>query len=108
MPSPDPLPSGLLDEPSPEVDVLLAADTWYEGALAERVLPWLRAAAARGTRVLVGDPGRRYLPAPATAGLVELARYEVHTTTVLEDRPLVGAQVFVLDAAPPRKAAPSR
>ena len=92
----------LLDEPPPGVDVLLAADTWYEGALAERVLPWLRTAAARGTRVLIGDPGRRYLPDPATAGLVELACYEVHTTTVLEDRPVVQARVFALDAAPPR------
>jgi predicted nicotinamide N-methyase len=84
------------------VDVLLAADTWYEGPLAERVLPWLRAAAARGTRVLVGDPGRRYLPDPATAGLVELARYDVRTTTVLEDRAVVGARVFAMDATPPR------
>ena len=64
--------------------------------------PWLRAAAARGIRVLVGDPGRRYLPDPATAGLVELARYDVHTTTVLEDRALVEARVFALGAAPPR------
>jgi predicted nicotinamide N-methyase len=92
----------LLDEPPPDADVLLAADTWYEGPLAERVLPWLRTAAARGTRVLVGDPGRRYLPDPATAGLVELARYDVHTTTVLEDRALVEARVFALDAAPAR------
>ena len=92
----------LLDEPPPEMDVLLAADTWYEGTLAERVLPWLRAAAAGGTRVLVGDPGRRYLPDPTTAGLRELARYDIHTTTVLEDRALVQARVFALDAAPPR------
>jgi predicted nicotinamide N-methyase len=83
----------LLDEPPPETDVLLAADTWYEGPLAERVLPWLRAAAARGTRVLVGDPGRRYLPRGA---LRELARYEVRTTTILEDRSLVEARVFTL------------
>jgi predicted nicotinamide N-methyase len=92
----------LLDESPPEVDVLLAADTWYEGPLAERVLPWLRAAADRGSRVLVGDPGRRYLPDPATAGLLELASYDVHTTTVLEDRALVRARVFTLGAAPPR------
>ena len=52
----------LLPEPPPDVDVLLAGDTWYEGPLAERVLPWLRAAAARGIRVLVGDPGP---PVPA-------------------------------------------
>ena len=45
-----------------DVEVLLAADTWYEGPFAERVRPWLQAAADRGIRVLVGDPGRRYLP----------------------------------------------
>jgi predicted nicotinamide N-methyase len=92
----------LLDEPPPDVDVLLAGDTWYEGPLAERVLPWLRAAAARGTRVLVGDPGRRYLPDPATSGLGELARYRVRTTTVLEDHEIVEARVFTMNPAPPR------
>ena len=92
----------LLDEPPPEVDILLAADTWYEGPLAERVLPWLRAAAEQGSRVLVGDPGRRYLPDPATAGLLELASYDVHTTTVLEDRAVMRARVFALEAPRPR------
>jgi predicted nicotinamide N-methyase len=83
----------LLDEEPPDVDVLLAADTWYEGPLAERVLPWLRAAARQGTRVLVGDPGRRYLP---TNGLAPLASYDVETTTLLEDRAVVRARVFVV------------
>jgi predicted nicotinamide N-methyase len=83
----------LLDEEPPDVEVLLAADTWYEGPLAERVLPWLRAAAERGTRVLVGDPGRRYLPA---VGLLPLATYEVETTTRLEDRAVLRAKVFTL------------
>jgi predicted nicotinamide N-methyase len=83
----------LLNEPPPEVDVLLAADTWYEGPLAERVLPWLRSAAASGTRVLLGDPGRRYLPA---SGFAELARYDVRTTTTLEDREVLEASVFTL------------
>jgi predicted nicotinamide N-methyase len=83
----------LLDEPPPEVDVLLAADTWYEGPLAERVLPWLRTAAAGGTRVLLGDPGRKYLP---VTGFAELARYEVRTTTTLEDRDVLEARVFTL------------
>jgi predicted nicotinamide N-methyase len=36
----------------------------------------------RGIDVLVGDPGRRYLPLEA---LEELATYEVRTTTELED-----------------------
>ena len=92
----------LLDEPPPAVDVLLAADTWYEGPLAERVLPWLRAAAAAGTRVLVGDPGRKYLPEPAESGLIELARYPVRTTTTLEDREVVDGRVFVVGGPPAR------
>ena len=83
----------LLDEPPAPVDVLLAADTWYESPLADRVLPWLRAASARGVRVLVGDPGRKYLP-PATSGFAELARYPVRTTTTLEDREVVEGRVF--------------
>jgi len=83
----------LLDEEPPDADVLLAGDTWYEGPLADRVLPWLRRAAASGTRVLVGDPGRRYLPADE---LVPLAAYEVETTTQLEDRAVVRARVFTL------------
>ena len=83
----------LLDDEAPDVDVLLVADTWYESPLAERVMPWMRAAHARGIRVLVGDPGRRYLPA---SGLLELASYEVQTTTRLEDRAVVQARVFTL------------
>ncbi len=84
----------LLDDVAPPVDVLLAADTWYEGPLAERILPWLRAAADAGTTVLVGDPGRAYLPDPAANGFERLARYEVRTTTTLEDRELVAASVY--------------
>jgi predicted nicotinamide N-methyase len=84
----------LLDEPAPAVDVLLAADTWYEGPFADRVLPWLAAAARRGIRVLVGDPGRRYLP---STGLTPIATYEVETTTALEDRAVVRSRVFTVD-----------
>jgi predicted nicotinamide N-methyase len=72
----------VLDEDAPDVDVILAGDCWYEARLAERVLPWLRSAHARGIDVLVGDPDRRYLP---IRELVELASCEVRTTTELED-----------------------
>ena len=72
----------VLNEEPPDVDVILAGDCWYEARLAERVLPWLQRALARGIEVLVGDPGRLYLPA---AELVELASYEVRTTTDLDD-----------------------
>jgi predicted nicotinamide N-methyase len=87
----------VLDEPPPDVDVVLAGDTWYEAALAERVLPWLRAAGAQGSDVIVGDPGRRYLP---DEELVELAVYDVRTTTELEDMDRKQGRVYAL--RPPR------
>ena len=72
----------VLEEEPPDVGVVLAGDWAYEAGLAARVLPWLRRAREQGIEVLVGDPGRRYLPA---AELVEVASYEVRTTTELED-----------------------
>lgn len=83
----------LLDEEPPDVDVILAGDCCYEAQLAERVLPWLRKARDLGMDVLVGDPGRRHLP---TDALVELAAYEVRTTTELEDLELKTARTYAL------------
>jgi predicted nicotinamide N-methyase len=86
----------VLDEDPPEVDVILAGDCWYDARLAERVLPWLRRADDRGIHVLMGDPGRRYLP---TNELVELASYDVRTTTELEDLARKQGQVYAFDPA---------
>jgi predicted nicotinamide N-methyase len=72
----------VLGEGPPDADVILAGDCWYDARLAGRVLPWLQRARDRGIDVLVGDPGRRYLP---TDELFELASYDVRTTTELED-----------------------
>ncbi len=83
----------VLDDPPPDVDVILAGDCWYEARLAERVLPWLRRAQDRGIDVLVGDPRRRYLPIDA---LEELATYDVQTTTELEDLVQKTAAVYRL------------
>jgi predicted nicotinamide N-methyase len=85
----------VLDEPPPDVDVVLAGDCWYEARLAERVLPWLQRVRARGIDVLVGDPGRRYLP---TEALEELATYEVRTTTELEDLEYKVGRVYAVRA----------
>ena len=71
----------VLDEESPDADVVLAGDCWYEGGLGERATAWLRRAASAGRTVLLGDPGRRYLP----VDLKRIAAYEVRTTTELED-----------------------
>ena len=64
-------------------EIVLAGDMCYERPLAERLTQWLRALAATGVMVLLGDPGRAYLPA---SGLEPLARYTVPTTLELEDR----------------------
>ena len=87
----------VLDDAAPEVDIILAGDCWYDARLAERVLPWLRRAQARGIEVLIGDPGRRYLP---TDELVELASYDVQTTTELEDLARRTGSVYALRPAP--------
>jgi predicted nicotinamide N-methyase len=68
---------------APRWDIVLAGDMCYERPLAERLAAWLGRCAAAGALVLLGDPGRAYLP---RTGLSELARYTVPTPLELEDR----------------------
>lgn len=44
------------------VDVLLAGDVFYDPKAAPRFTAWFRELARSGVRVLVGDPGRAYVP----------------------------------------------
>jgi predicted nicotinamide N-methyase len=85
----------VLDDQPPDVDIILAADCWYDARLAERAFGYLRRARHAGIDVLVGDPGRRYLP---TDQLVELACYDVRTTTELEDLDHKQGRVYALQA----------
>lgn len=85
----------LLETPPPDVDVILAGDICYEKPLATQVMDWLAAAHVRGTRVLIGDPGRSYFP---RVGLEKLAEYEVPTTRELEDREVKKTAVWTLPA----------
>ena len=64
-------------------DVVLAGDICYERPMAERVMLWLRRLAGQGCLVLMGDPGRSYLP---DRGLARLASHVVPTSRELEDR----------------------
>lgn len=86
------VPRDLLDEGSPDVDVILAGDCFYEAGLAGRAAAWFARAHSEGIAVLVGDPGRRYLPRHA---LREVATYEVRTSTELEDLASSRASVHV-------------
>ncbi|GAB2838106.1 methyltransferase [Actinocorallia aurea] len=63
-------------------DLVLAGDVFYDKAMSRRVEPFLRANAGRGALVLVGDPGRRYLP---RGSYTALARYDVPVSRALED-----------------------
>ena len=73
----------VLDTVVPQWEIVTAGDVCYERPMADRVTAWLRGLAARGVLVLLGDPGRAYLP---SEGLVERARYIVPTSRELEDR----------------------
>lgn len=63
-------------------DVILAGDVFYDRAFADRLVSWFSALSARGATVLIGDPGRSYLPRER---LTSLAVYEVPVTRALED-----------------------
>lgn len=63
-------------------EVVLAGDVFYEKPLADRLLPWFRSLKGRGADILVGDPGRAYLP---KEGFERLAVYAVPVTRALED-----------------------
>jgi len=66
----------------PRYDVILVGDLFYEHGTATRALAFLDRHAAVGTRVLIGDPGRTYLPRER---LTRLAEYSVPVTRELED-----------------------
>jgi len=72
-------------------NTVLAGDVCYEREMSARVFAWLRALAGRGALVLMGDPGRNYLP---SSHLVELAVYDVQTTRELEDREVRRTKVW--------------
>jgi len=81
----------LLDTVDPQWEVVTAGDVCYEQPMADRVTSWLRRLAARGTLVVLGNPGRAYVP---SEGLFERARYLVPTSRELEDRDCRNAVVW--------------
>lgn len=72
-------------------DTVLAGDICYERDLAERVTDWLFALSRRGATVLIGDPGRSYLPKER---LERLEIYEVPVTRTLEDAEIKKTSVW--------------
>ena len=72
-------------------EVILAGDICYERPTAEAVTAWLGTLAKAGALVLVGDPGRTFLP---REGLEKITGYAVRTTREVEDTDLRNACVW--------------
>ena len=86
----------LLDHPAPQTpryDVIVVGDMFYERDTAARALAFLDRNAAAGSRVLIGDPGRSYLPKER---LTRLAEYSVPVTRELEDMEIKRTSVWEL------------
>lgn len=66
------------------IDLITAGDICYERDMAARAMAWLRVQAGAGVTVLIGDPGRAYLPRAALAPVTTLT---VPTMADLEDAP---------------------
>lgn len=63
-------------------DVILVGDICYERETAEKVIQWLETLRKKGREVLIGDPGRSYLPQKL---LTKIMCYMIPTTKDLED-----------------------
>lgn len=95
--------SDLLDgDAEDQWDVVLAGDIFYERDTARRAMDFVERCAGRGARVLIGDPGRSYLPRER---LLKLAEYSVPVTRDLEDAEIKRTAVWTL--APASGVAPA-
>jgi predicted nicotinamide N-methyase len=79
---PGALPADVPPGDLPGVDVVLAGDAFYDRGMASLMLPFLERASQAGALVLVGDPGRAYLPRERFA---RVAAYDVPVERVIED-----------------------
>ncbi|ASS57320.1 class I SAM-dependent methyltransferase [Rhizobium leguminosarum] len=52
----------IIEDPPPEIDLLVVGDLFYDPTLALRVMAFLRRCQASGIEVLIGDPERAHLP----------------------------------------------
>lgn len=82
----------IVGTPNAGWDVVLAGDVCYEGPAAARITAWLRSLATDDScLVLMGDPGRTYLP---RQGLERVIAYGVKTSREIEDSDLRNAVVW--------------
>jgi predicted nicotinamide N-methyase len=79
--------------PAPVAQAVLAGDIFYERDTAEQAFVFLSVQAARGVTVLIGDPGRSYLPKDSLRRITE---YKVPVTRDLEDAEIKNTAVWTL------------
>jgi predicted nicotinamide N-methyase len=89
----EPVEENVLGRFDIEADVILAGDIFYDREIAAAVLAWLKGWRERGAAVLVGDPGRTYLPKDE---LKLLASYQVPVSRELEDLEIKKSSVWTL------------
>jgi predicted nicotinamide N-methyase len=80
--------------PPPPVNLVAVGDLFYERDLADRVTAFLDRCLAAGINVLIGDPGRAYLPRPR---LRRLAEYRVSDVGEVKDVAMNPSAVFSLE-----------
>ena len=76
-------------------DVVLAGDVFYETEAGAAITDWLESLHDRGALVLIGDPGRAYLPKDK---LSIMARFEAPRAGDLEDQDVGAARVWRFSA----------
>lgn len=91
----------LLDGAGGDAEVVLAGDVFYSKDMAERVQRFMERVASRGARVLIGDPGRAFLPHD---WLQPLTTYQVPTTDGIENTEI--KQTHVLQPRTKRMGVP--
>ncbi|MGN9809859.1 class I SAM-dependent methyltransferase [Micromonospora sp. BQ11] len=91
----------ILDGDAGGAEVVLAGDVFYSQAMANRMLRFLLRAARAGATVLVGDPGRAFLPRDR---FDERAAYEVPVPETLESVRVKRTTVWQLRAGLPGAA----
>lgn len=77
-------------------DVVLAGDIFYERDTAARAFDFLQRQSAAGATILIGDPGRSYLPQNK---LRRIAEYDVPVLRDIEDAAIKRTSIWMLEPA---------
>ena len=93
----------LTRSPSPEWDLILVADLFYEKSVADPMLAWLRRAMELGTRILIADASRPFAP---QAGVRVLTEERQPTDADLEGSPDRKVRLLELLPDPDQAGAP--